>query len=105
LGRLGGPVFNTLGFIKDNDVGLQMGIDIEAARTNLFVINSREKRRARVRIVALTDRARAVGDALSKSGEFTNLFIPLGLSQAEYLNLNISPCQIETANHSPLQST
>ena len=43
LGRLGGPVLNSLGLIQDNHVGFEDSIDVEAVAHHLFVVRDSEE--------------------------------------------------------------
>jgi hypothetical protein len=51
LGGLGGPVFDALGFVEDDDVGVEVFIDVEGVGNNLLVVDDGEKRLITILIV------------------------------------------------------
>lgn len=81
LRGLGGPVFDALRFIKHDDVGAEVGVDVEAVGDDLLVVDDGEKRWFRVGVTGGAQLAMAVNEAFAECGEFPDLLLPLGLQR------------------------
>jgi hypothetical protein len=79
LGGLGGPVFDALGFVEDDDVGAETFVDIEAVGDDLLVVGYGEKGRLGLGVGAEAGGAVAVNEAEGEVGEAADLLLPLGL--------------------------
>ena len=76
LGGLGGPIFNTLGFVEDDDIRPQVGIDLERVRNDLLVVCDGEKGRCGVAIKRGAGGTATKDEAQREGGEFTDLLLP-----------------------------
>ncbi len=81
LGCFGGPVFDALGFVEDNDVWLEEFVDVEAIADDLLVVDDGKKGRVTIRVVVCASTAGAEDDALGKSGEFSDLILPFAFQR------------------------
>ena len=81
LGGVGGPVFDALGFVQDDDVGLEALVDIEAVGDDLLVVYDGEKGWITIGVVVGAGGAVAEDDALEEGGEIRDLVLPLAFQR------------------------
>ena len=77
LGGFCGPVLDALGFVEDDDVGLEALVDVEAINDDLLVVYDCKEGRVTIGVVVGAGAAMAEDDALGEGGEFRNLILPL----------------------------
>ena len=76
LGGLGGPVFDALGFVENDDIRPQVGIDLERVGNDLLVVRDGEKGGVGVAVERGAGGAAAEDQAQWEGGEFFDLFLP-----------------------------